>query len=372
MRSRAIVVDGDGRIEQRDVEVPDVGDGELLLRVELTGICGSDVHMRAGGMDLAFPVVPGHELSGVVEELGVNVETDAAGEPLAEGDSVTVVPGYNVGDDWYTRHVPNHPLACSERNVYGFRGVEDYPHVHGGMSQYLVVEADAFAYRLPDDVPTELGAVVEPLSVGQHAVELAYAPGVPWSREGFGIGQSVCVQGAGPIGLLAAATASHAGAGEVIVLDLVEERLDLAEEFGATHTVKVDDDGDFVDEVRAVSPSDDGADVVIEAVGHPSALEQSIDLARSGGTVVEVGHYAYNGEASIDPSRIIHRELTLKGSLAYPPTQFETAISMLQDTRDEFPYADLFNYRVGLDDAEDAYDAQQSGEAYRATVHPWE
>lgn len=373
MQSRAVVMDDGGSISTESIEVPEIGPNEVLVRVELTGICGSDVHMRSGGMELDYPVVPGHELAGEIEALGENVATDSKNDPVSEGDAVTVVPGYNVTDDWYTTHVPNHPLACTDRNVYGFRGLEEYPHAHGGMSQYLIVEEDAFFYRLPDDVQTELGAIVEPLSVGQHAVELGYQPGIPWAREGFGIGQCVCVQGSGPIGILAGATARHAGAGQVIMLDLIEERLELAKEFGATDTVDIGDfdDDEFIEEVHDLSPSGDGADIVIEAVGHPSALEQSLDLARSGGTIVEVGHYAYTGEAELNPTQMIHRELTIHGSLAYPPTQFETAISMLGETKDDLPYLELFNHQVGLSDARSAYDAQEAGEAYRATIHPW-
>lgn len=372
MQSRTLVMDQSGELSVRTVDIPAVGAEEILVEVELTGICGSDVHMRSGGLDVDFPVVPGHELAGTVVEVGDGVDTDAKDDPLNVGDNVTVVPGINVADDWYTDHVPAHPLACTERKVYGFRGVDDHPHVHGGMSEYMLLEADAHVFRLPDSLDIELGALVEPLSVATHALDLATQPGIPWIREGFGIGQSVVVQGAGPIGLLTAAAARHAGAGQVIAVDLVPERLELAERFGATHTVNVDNyDGDgFIDVIDDITPSGDGPDVSIEAVGHPDAFEQAIDIARKAGTIVELGHYVSNGEASVDPSRIIHKELSIRGSLAYPPNQFETAISMLSATADDPPYRELFNHRAGFDDAEAAYRAQADGSAYRATIHP--
>ncbi len=374
MQSRALVMTEDGAVEQRELDVPDLGPGEVLVRVELTGICGSDVHMRSGGMDLDYPVVPGHELSGVVEEVGEEVETDSKGDPVAEGDAVTVVPGINATEDWYTDHLPARPLACTDRKVYGFRSADDPPHAHGGMSEYFVIEEDAHFFTLPDGMDVELGALVEPLSVATHAFDLTYQPGVPWIREGFGLGQSIAVQGAGPIGILAAAAASTAGAGQVIAIDMVPERLELAEEFGATDTVDLSEyEGDgFVDAVNDLSPSGDGPDAVVEAVGHPSAFEQSLDLVRKGGTVVELGHYVYNGEAEVDPSQIIHREINIRGSLAYPPNQFEASISVLDSTKEDLPYRKLFNHRVGFDEAEAAYDAQERGDAYRATIHPWE
>ncbi|WP_101296979.1 zinc-dependent alcohol dehydrogenase [Halegenticoccus soli] len=372
MKSRTLVMDESGAIERREVELPDLGPNDVLVRVELTGICGSDVHMRDGGLDLDYPVVPGHEFAGIVEAVGDEVTTDSKGDLVSSGDKVTVVPGISCGDCWYCDNLPTRPLACNDRNVYGFRSVEQAPHAHGGMSEYFVIEGGASFYTLPEDVPVELGALVEPLSVASHAVERAFQPGVPHAREGFGIGKSVAVQGAGPIGMLTAATARAAGAGQVIALDMIDERLEMAERFGATDTVNVGEyDGDgFVEAVNELTPSGDGPDVVVEAVGHPSALEQAIEIPRNAGTVVEVGHYAYNGEAAIDPSRLVHKELNVFGSLAYPPVQFETAISLLDMTRDERPYEELFNYRVGFDDAEAAYEKQASGEAYRATIHP--
>jgi threonine dehydrogenase-like Zn-dependent dehydrogenase len=218
----------------------------------------------------------------------------------------------------------------------------------------------------------ELGALAEPLAVATRAFERGYRPGVPDAREGFGIGKSVTVQGAGPIGLLTMSAAKAAGAGQVIAVDAVEERLDLATEFGATDTVDLtehDDEG-LVDEVKGRTNGGVGSDLVIEAAGVPVALRQGIELARDGGTLVEVGHYAYNGEVEINPTRIVQKDLDVHGSLAYPPNQFETAIALLDQLRGEIPFERLFNYRAGFDDAESAYEKQESGEAYRATIHP--
>ena len=170
------------------------------------------------------------------------------------------------------------------------------------------------------------------------------------------------------------AAATTVGAGQVIAVDMIDERLEMAERFGATHTVDVDEyDGDeFIDAIAELTPSGDGPDVTVEAVGHPSAFEQALEIPHNGGTVVEVGHYFSAGEASVDPSEIIHSQLDVYGSLAYPPGQFDTSISVLERTVDRFPYGDLLNYQVGLDGATDAYETQAAGESYRATIHPWE
>ena len=188
------------------------------------------------------------------------------------------------------------------------------------------------------------------------------------------MGQSVVVQGAGPIGLLTVATASAVGAGQVIAVDMIDERLEMAERFGATDVIDLDEyEGDeFIDAIAERTPSGDGPDVTIEAVGHPSAFEQALKIPHNGGTVVEVGHYFSAGTAEVDPSEVIHSQLDVYGSLAYPPGQFDTAISLLERTTDRYPYGDLLNYSVGLDGATDAFETQRAGDSYRATVHPWE
>ena len=373
MDSRAIVMEEPGSLAETEVAVPDLGPDEVLVEVELTGICGTDVHMNEGGMDLGFPVIPGHEFSGTVAEVGSAVETDSKGEPVTTGDAVTVVPGIVCGECWYCNNVPTRPTTCENRKVYGFLHPDTAPSVHGGMSEYVVVEGDASFYRLPDDMAVELGALAEPMSVATHAFERAYQPGVPYAREGFGVGKSVAVQGAGPIGLLTMSAAKAAGAGQVIAVDAIAERLDLAEAFGATHTVNFEDHADeeaLFGTVRSLTNGEVGPDVVVEAAGVPTAFRQAIEVVRDGGTLVEVGHYAYAGETEINPTQIVQKDLDLYGSLAYPPNQFETSISLLSQLADEVPFTDLFNYRVGFEDAGDAYAAQASGEAYRATIHP--
>jgi threonine dehydrogenase-like Zn-dependent dehydrogenase len=372
VESRAVVMTAEGDVESRIVEVPDPGPENVHLRVERNGICGTDVHMHEGGLDLDYPVVPGHEFVGVAEHVGAAVETDAAGTPVEEGDAVTVVPGISCGECWYCQNLPTRPLACNDRRVYGFRSVDESPHGHGGLSERVVVEPEATFYRVPDDLPVALGALVEPLSVATHAFERAVQPGIPHAREGFGIGKTVAVQGAGPVGLLACAAASTAGAGTVIALDVVEDRLELARDFGATDAVDVGglDDEELVATVHERTPGGVGPDVVIEAVGRPEAVRQGIELPRNAGTFVEVGHYADAGTVELNPTRLVQKELDVYGSLAYPPGQFETAIAMLENTHEEFPYESLFDYQVGFDDAEDAYAAQAAGEAFRATIHP--
>lgn len=373
METTALVMEEPGTLEQREIDLPAMGPSDILMRVELSGICGTDVHMNEGGMALDFPVIPGHEFAGVIETVGDDATVDSKGDPIEPGDAVTVVPGIVCGTCWYCNNVPARPTTCQDRDVYGFRNIGEPPYGHGGFSQHVIIEDRATFYRLPDGMDVELGALAEPMSVATHAFERAYQPGIPYAREGFGVGKSVAVQGAGPIGLLTMSAATAAGAGQIIAIDAIEERLDLAAAFGATDRVDItafDETEALVDHVHGLTSGNVGPDVVVEAAGRPTAFQQGIELPRDGGTLVEVGHYAYAGETDINPTRIVQKDLDLLGSLAYPPNQFETAISLLDQLKDEIPFTDLFNYRVGFDDAASAYEKQASGEAYRATIHP--
>lgn len=371
MKATAIVMEEPGRITQRTIDIPEPGPDDVLLGVELTGICGTDVHMYRGGMDLDFPVVPGHEFAGKIERIGENVERDTAGKEIEEGDRLSVVPAMpGDGSDWYSRNMPGRPRLSRDPDRFGFSTVDD--GFAGGMCEYVRLPPKASYYRLPDEMHIELGALVEPMSVGMHAFERSLQPGLPHIREGFGVGRSVAVQGAGPIGLCAISAAKAAGAGQIIAIDAVDERLDLAERFGATETVNLTEheDEELIDAVKRLTNGSVGPDVVIEAAGVPAAVQQGLEFPHDGGTFVEVGHFAYNGEAEINPTRIVQKELDIYGSLAYPPSQFESAIALIDQLKDEVPFEELFNYKVELDRAKEAYHAQENGTAYRATVHP--
>ncbi len=374
METTALVMEEPGSLKTESIQLPDLGDNDLQIKVELSGICGTDVHMNNGGMELDFPVIPGHEFAGIIDTIGDDVTTDSKGEPIDVGDAITVVPGIVCGDCWYCNNVPTRPTTCQNRDVYGFRSTNEPPYAHGGFSQHVIVEDGATFYRLPDSMPVELGALAEPLSVATHAFERAYQPGVPYAREGFGIGKTIAIQGAGPVGLLVMSAAQAAGAGTIIAIDAIDERLALATEFGATDTINLEEHQDLPALKTAVNERTNGnvgPDVVIEAAGVPVAFQQGIELVRDGGTLVEVGHYADAGTTEINPTRIVQKDINLFGSLAYPPNQFETAISLLSQLQNTVPFLDLFNHQVGFSNAESAYEKQASGDAYRATIHPF-
>jgi threonine dehydrogenase-like Zn-dependent dehydrogenase len=172
------------------------------------------------------------------------------------------------------------------------------------------------------------------------------------------------------------AAADHAGAGRVIAIDRIDERLSMAREFGATDTVDVtgyDGDEELVSAIEERTDGNVGPDVVIEATGVPETVPQAIEIPHDGGTFVEAGHFAYTGDVEINPTRIVQKELQIIGARAAPASQFRAGLGVLHRHADEMPFLDLFNHRVeGLDAAAvaEAFEIQRGGGAYRATVHP--
>jgi L-iditol 2-dehydrogenase len=303
MRSAVLLEPGEFRIERRDRPTPEAD--EVLVAVRDVGICGSDVHYythgRIGEYVVENPLVLGHESAGEVVDAGDDVEG------IAAGDRVTMEPG-----------VPCEECDHCRRGVYNrcpdvrFMAT---PPVDGAFTEYVAWPAD-YVYRLPEDVSTQAGALCEPLSVALHACR----------RGDIGPGDTIHVAGFGPIGALVTEVANLRGAADVLVSDVVPEKLDRASERGADATVDVRE-RDLAAAVREYTG--DGADVFIEASGAPDSIAAAPTVVRPGGTVVLVG---LPGEETValDTTRVVDRELDLRGSFRFRHT-YPAAVDALAD-----------------------------------------
>ncbi|SFG72192.1 L-iditol 2-dehydrogenase [Halopelagius inordinatus] len=314
--------------EIRERSDPSPGPDDVLVAIRDVGICGSDVHYyehgRIGDYVVEDPLVLGHESAGEVVEVGENVDA------LAPGDRVALEPG-----------VPCRRCAHCKRGDYHLCEDVEFmatpPH-DGAFAEYVSWPAD-FAYKLPESVSTTEGALCEPLSVGIHSCR----------RGGVGTGDTVLVTGAGPIGLMIMETAFAAGATDVIVTDVVSEKLDFASERGADLTVNVAE----TDLEAAVEEYTDGvgADVVIEASGAEPSIRSTIDVVRRGGTVVLVG-LADEANVPFDVLDVIDNELDVHGSFRYKNT-YDAAIGLLED--DAVDVAGIVDFESSLDDIDDSF-----------------
>ena len=360
---KAAILEGVERLKIVDYPEPAVEPNGLILKTELCGVCGTDMHLYGGKMAIPFPVIPGHEFVGVIEEIGEEATSmEVKGQPLAEGDRVVVVPGTNrfCGDCYFCRFMPHKPTLCTNRKVLGVNMTSaEPPHLLGGWAEKIYVDAEHFwVYRVPDDVPSEVAVLTEPMAVSSRAFERAYAPGLPTFGEGFGVGGTVAVQGAGAIGLLAVATAKIAGAGEIISIDMVDERLRMAERLGADHVIDMRahrTPGERVSEVQRLT-NGLGADVVVECVGAPAAVPEGIDMTRRGGKYVEVGHYTDPGAVPVNPHTICFKDMDILGSWTYPPTQFGTVLELMRQSMGRLPLDEVVTKVYGVADTQTAVD----------------
>jgi L-iditol 2-dehydrogenase len=281
---------------------------EVQIQIGKVGICGSDVHYwqhgRIGDFVVREPMILGHECAGTVVEVGAKVSH------LQVGDRVAIEPG-----------VPR--LSTDISNYYMKRGQYNLcpdifffatPPDHGSFCSLVNHSAD-YCFKLPDGVSLEEGAMIEPLSTGIYAARVAPVR----------MGDTVVITGAGPIGLMNVLACRAAGASQIIVSDMVEERLNVALEIGATRVVK-----GGAPELKSVAhelTDGRGADVSIECAGHPAALGAAIGAARAGATVVLIG-MPPGDSVEINLNDLIVREITLRPIFRYNNT-FPTGIALL-------------------------------------------
>ena len=356
---RALVLEEPRWLEARGFPVPEIGDDDGLLRVEACGLCGTDHEQFTGGIRVAGPFVPGHEIVGIVEEVGGRA---AERWGVAAGDRVAIVPFQAcracapclAGDH---RHCRRYGL----REFYGAIPIERAPGLWGGYAEAAYLGPDALLLPVPERLDAVLATVFNPLGAGiQWAAEL------PETEPGA----VVAVLGPGIRGLCAAAAAKDAGAGFVLVTGFGPrdaERLALAPRFGADLAIDVAHD----DPVRALreAAGGRGADVVVDVTANaPAAFGQAIDLARSGGTVVVAGMRSFAPVDGFVPDMIVAKELRVLGALGVDAAAYRAAFGLL--VAGSWPFADLPRRCAGFDDASELL-ASMAGEpgAAPAPVH---
>ena len=301
----ALVIHAPGDLRVEDVATPPVGPGQLRVRVRAGGICGSDLHyFQHGGFGtvrLQEPMVLGHEVAGVIEEVG------SAVTGFARGERIALSPSRPCGLCRFCQlGLQNH---CLDMRYYG--SAMRMPHVQGAFRKEIVAEASQ-AHRLADAVSDGEGAMAEPLAVALHAV----------NRAGPLLGRSVLVTGCGPIGALLIIAARRAGATRIVATDRVAQPLRSARKVGADETINVAEQPDALARFAA----EKGAfDVLFEASGNEHALRGAFDAVRPRGIVVQVG---LGGEMTLPVNTIVAKEFDLRGAFRFHE-EFRTAIELI-------------------------------------------
>jgi L-iditol 2-dehydrogenase len=287
----------------KEVPMPEPAAHEVVVTVRAAGVCGSDVHGFTGSTGRRKPgIVMGHEFSGTIHAVGV----DVAG--YAVGERVVVQPLHRCGQCTMCR--AGRGNICQNRTLIGM-------DTHGAYAEAVRVPQDQL-YRLPDDLSFADGAWTEPLSVALHAV--AITPLEPLD--------TVVVVGAGPIGLLTLQAAKIKGAGTVIVTDRSPHRLELAQQLGADIVVNVAEQ----DPVSVAQQAADGlgAHVTFEAVGITPTVQQALEVTRIGGNITWIGNS--QRDVTLNMQQVVTRELTIRGTYGFDQ-EFSQAIELLRTKR---------------------------------------
>ena len=303
---RAVVYDAPRDFAVTDVPVPAVGPGEIRIKVIQVGVCGTDLHIHHGDFQAVFPLIPGHELVGVVDELGEGVSRFRVGE------QVTVNPNVFCGRCDYC--LSGRLGLCSASKGLG----SNYP---GFFAEYVTV-SELLVFSV-EGLPLNTAVFTEPAACALHGVEtLQPRPG-----------SSALVMGAGPTGLLLAQLIRSSGAASVTVAASEQFKLDRAEALGIDHTVRIDKDQPEANLRRLLEASGtDGYDSVVEATGATTVGDITVPLTRRGGTVMVYGVTRADEVVRFHPFDVFRREITIKGSFA-EMTSFGAAIAALRTGR---------------------------------------
>lgn len=366
------IVEEPGRIEIRQVPMEPLPASNALVRIDMNGICGTDVHYFYDPeiVSRRAPLTLGHEWIGTLVDTGKDFpRADMYGEPLSVGDRIVAL--YWMCGKCYACKILQQPQLCTggpETRPYTL------PHPQGGIGDYMQIPPISAVAKIPDDMPDETAILMDPLAVALQAVERALSTGGNNQRWGAGIGRTVLVQGSGPIGILSAISARLAGAAKVIVIGAPNNRLQLCKEFGADHVInfmEVTDLEERREQVLALTPHRLGPDVVIETAGVPAAFEEGIKLVRRGGTFVEVGHYSHRGMVTIDPYLLCRKHIHLYGSWVYTYGLWSEAFLMLEATQERIAYPRLVTRRFKLEQAQEALETAHQQLCMKAVVEPF-
>jgi|BioPla2DNA2_1021312.scaffolds.fasta_scaffold18497_4 2-desacetyl-2-hydroxyethyl bacteriochlorophyllide A dehydrogenase len=326
---KAAVVERINELRVKEVETPQPGPGEVLVEVKACGVCGTDVHVLDGNFPADFPIIPGHELSGQVVAVGENTRS------VQVGDRVAIQPNLSCGACDSCR--AGKPHFCSD-----FMGVGT--KLHGGFAEYILCP-EVLVHRFPEHLSYEDASFAEPLSCCLHGLDLLQL--VP--------GENCLVIGAGSIGLLMTQLLLHGGASTVTVVERSEAKRNLAEKFGAVGCADLQNlEGRTFENV-------------IECVGNPWLMEQTITLAAPKGKILWFGVPAEEDVVKIHPVQVFRKELTIMGSFVNPFT-FDRALALLAGGR--LQVAEMNSHTYSLDDTLQAIADKRNSVGIRQVVLP--
>ncbi len=351
-----------GRIELIDQPFPDLEQGAVLVKTAYSEVCGTDVHLLKGHLaGVPYPIIPGHVSTGTIEKIKGNV-TDIDGELLHEGDPVTFLDVHETCHNCWYCLVAKTNTRCPKRKVYGIT-YSAKEGLLGGWSEYIYLKPGVKIIKLQNrSFMKSFMAAGCGLPTAIHGIQ----------RSEIKLGDTVAVQGSGPVGLMAALCARLSGAFQIIMLGAPDHRLKIAEGFKIDETINIMEE-DPQTRVKTVLDHTHGrgADVTVEATGVPSAIKEGMEMTRDGGTYTIVGQYTNAGDVQINPHLHINKKhLTIRGSWGSDLSHFYLAVKLVEKYADSYPFESIISRDYSLEETKTALEDVEQLKVMKAIIKP--
>ena len=364
-KSKAAVLEEYNKpLKIREWPIPEVEAGGILVKIEIAGICGTDVHQWRGdlGFKAPLPNIPGHEAVGRIVKLGGDHIKNCVGEELNVGDRIMWAHVSCGSCFWCT--VAHQPNLCQTRIYYGIRHSSTHPYLTGGFSEYEYIIPCTDVIKVPGGLLNE-----EIIGVGCAFRTVVSA----FERlRGVGTQESVVIQGSGPIGLYSTLLAAEGGAGKVIVVGAPKNRLALAKKWGADHIIDIEEVPDSSQRLAEILKLTErrGADVVVEGSGGPTAFREGLEMVRRGGRYLVIGQGSLELTSSVVPGRVSINHLEIIGNCSAVIGHYHKALRFIEDKRHKYQFADIVTNKYSLDQINDALASMEAGKEIKPVIIP--
>ncbi len=350
------------KFEVKEYPMPQVGDDDILVKVEGCGVCGTDAHEFKRDPFGLIPVALGHEGTGEIVKMGKNVKKDSAGKPLNIGDKVVTCMIFKDNPDITMFDLNKQNVGGAD--VYGLLPDDDI-HLNGWFSDYILVRGGSTVFNV-SDLDLDSRILIEPCAVLIHAVERAKTTGI------LRFNSRVVVQGCGPIGLICIAILRTMGIENIVAVDGEEKRLSFAKEMGADHTVNFKDHKGIEALAGAVKDAFGGyeADFAFQCTGSPVAHSNIYKFIRNGGGLCELGFFINGGDATINPHfDICAKEITTVGSWVYTLRDYATTFDFLKRAKGiGLPMEKLITHKYPLEQINEALQTNLKMEGLKIAI----
>lgn len=360
--SRAAMLTALENYEIKEFPIPQIGDNDILVKVEGCGICGTDAHEFKRDPFGLIPIVLGHEGTGEIVKIGKNVKKDSAGKTLSLGDKVVTCMIFKDNPDITMFDLNKQNVGGAD--VYGLLPDDDI-HLNGWFADYLVIRGGSTVFNV-SDLSLDERILIEPAAVLIHAVERAKTTGI------LRFNSRVVVQGCGPIGLLCIAILRTMGIENIVAVDGQQGRLDFAKEMGAEHSVNFQNHKGIEALTKGVEDAFGGhlADFGFQCTGSPMAHANIYKFIRNGGGLCELGFFINGGDATINPHfDICSKELTMVGSWVYTLRDYATTFDFLKRAKGiGLPIEKLITHRFPLSQINEAHQTNLKMEGLKIAI----